>query len=257
MSGFNVGLDYTTLFGSLSGSSQNSGSYVSSLASLVSDYNSIKDGSYGKVVEKYYEKYGKSAIQSAVSDTTTTDNTSVKADATTASAADALENTVTDLSKDSLYTNKNYTTTDSDGNKITAYGYDMNSLYNKVSEFASNYNTLLTSGTSSTAANVSSRTSYLKTVTGLNSEDLSAIGITADSKTGKLSVDKDSFLKSDISDIKDVFDSTSGYAYQVSSAANIIESAATTSVLSGSSSGYTSSGTYNSLNLGVLFDSIT
>ena len=225
--------DYSSLLGSLfsSSSSSSSNSYVSSISSLISDYNSIKNGSYGKVVSAYYAKYGNSASTNSTSttsssSTSTTTSAALKSLSTISTDAQALQTSATDLTASSLYDKKNVTTTDSDGNSSTSYDYDYATLYSDVSKFVDNYNSLLSESSSSSTSTIATRSSFLKTVTNLNKDALSAVGISVDSDTNKLSIDKNTFKSADISDIKSLFGNSSGYGSKVSSAASLIESAA-------------------------------
>ena len=53
--GINVNMDYSTLFGSLPGANS-SNNIMSGLSGMLSDYSSIRNGSYGKLVSAYYKK---------------------------------------------------------------------------------------------------------------------------------------------------------------------------------------------------------
>ena len=253
---FNSSLDYTTLFNSLS-SGNSSKDYVSSLSNIISDYSSIKNGSYGKIVSAYYAKAAgtKSAASTSTTTAASVSNNTAKAYASVAKDAQNLQSSAETLSSNSLYNKKNITTTASDGTKTTAYGYDTKALYNAVSDFADKYNTLLASGSASSGTNIATRTSYLSTITKMNESALKEIGITKDSQTGKLSVNEASFNKADISAVQKLFASDSGYAYQISSASSLIESAAGNAVSASSGKTYTASGTYSAYQTGTLMNS--
>ena len=254
---FNPNLDYTTLFSSLS-SGSSSKDYVSSLSNMVSDYNSIKNGSYGKVVSAYYAKVAgaKSSASSSSAASTSTSTAAAKAYASVAKDAQNLQSSVETLSSDSLYKKKNLTTTASDGTKTTSYGYDTDSIFKAVSDFADKYNSLLASGSSSTGTNIATRTSYLSTITNMNENALKEAGITKDSQTGKLSVNETAFKKADVAAIQKLFGSDSGYAYQISSASSLVESAANNAVSASSEKTYTASGAYSSYQAGSLMNTI-
>ena len=96
----------------------------------------------------------------------------------------------------------------------------------------------------------------MKTTTNQYANALSDIGITKDDTTGKLSIDETAFKKADVSKIQSLFSTDSGYGYQVSTAASLVESAATSAVSSSSGSTYTSSGTYNAYSTGTLLNSL-
>ena len=256
---FNPNLDYTTLFSSLS-SGSSSKDYVSSLSNMVSDYSSIKNGSYGKIVSAYYAKVAgaksSASSSSAASTSSSASTATAKAYASVAKDAQNLQSSVETLSSDSLYKKKNLTTTASDGTKTTSYGYDTDSIFKAVSDFADKYNSLLASGSSSSGTNIATRTSYLSTITKMNENALKEVGITKDSQTGKLSVNETAFKKADVAAIQKLFGSDSGYAYQISSASSLVESAANNAVSASSEKTYTASGAYSSYQAGSLMNTI-
>jgi len=250
---FNPNLDYTTLFSSLS-SGSSSKDYVSSLSNMVSDYSSIKNGSYGKIVSAYYAKVADAKKSAGSSSSVST--VTAKAYASVAKDAQNLQSSVETLSSDSLYKKKNLTTTASDGTRTTTYGYDTDSIFKAVSDFADKYNSLLASGSSSSGTNIATRTSYLSTITKMNENALKEVGITKDSQTGKLSVNETAFKKADVAAIQKIFGSDSGYAYQISSASSLVESAANNAVSASSEKTYTASGAYSSYQAGSLMNTI-
>ena len=254
---FNPNLDYTTLFSSLS-SGSSSKDYVSSLSNMVSDYSSIKNGSYGKIVSAYYAKVGgtKSSANSSSDTSASSSTVTAKAYASVAKDAQNLQSSVEALSSDSLYKKKNLTATASDGTKTTTYGYDTDTIFKAVSDFADKYNSLLASGSSSSGTNIATRTSYLSTISKMNENALKEVGITKDSQTGKLSVDETAFKKADVAAIQKLFGSDSGYAYQISSASSLVESAANNAVSASSEKTYTASGAYSSYQAGSLMNTI-
>ncbi len=241
--------DYSALFSSMnSGSSNSSSSFYNSLA----DYASIKNGSYGKVVSAYYKKVANknTSSTSSAEETDSTSSASTSTSTATATAkiakqAQSLENDIADLQTDSLYDKKSITTKDESGNSTTSYDYDRSSILSAAKSFVKDYNNLLSDATDSTSSNVSTRASYMNNLTKSYSGKLQNIGISVDSSTGKLSLDEDTFNNSNVSDIQNLLGSKTGFAYSVSSAASLIESAASTAVSSSTSTGYTSSGTYN------------
>ena len=66
----NLKTDTSYLFSSLSNSSSNSGSGLDSLSSILSDYSSIKNGSYGKLLKAYYGTNSGSSVDALVEDKT-------------------------------------------------------------------------------------------------------------------------------------------------------------------------------------------
>ena len=60
----------------------------------------------------------------------------------------------------------------------------------------------------------------------INSKSLAKVGITVDSKSGKLSVDEDTFKKADSTKVDALFKGNGSYAYAVASKASMLEYAA-------------------------------
>ncbi len=70
----------TNIFNSLSGSYN----YMSDMSNLISDYSSIKNGSYGTLMKSYVKKVGNRAALDAYKETGSTANVSVSNPAKTA-----------------------------------------------------------------------------------------------------------------------------------------------------------------------------
>ena len=223
--------DYSTLLSSLS-SSSSSGS--SGISSLLGDYVSIKNGSYGKLLKAYYAKQSKET-SSANTDTDKTLST-VKSDASTLQSAAAA------LTSSSLYQKGSYKVTSADGKTTTDSEYNYDNIYDKVSSFVSSYNTMVKAGAASETSSVNSKTTNLVSLTSSNSDLLKTVGITAKTD-GTLSIDEDKFKKADINTIKSLFEGNGSYADSVANKSSLINQLAANK-LSGSTS-YSASGSYN------------
>ena len=258
--GINVNMDYSTLFSSLSGNSSN---YLSSLTSSFADYASIRNGSYGKLVKAYYAKVGSDNSDSDSSESTSSASSNKSSTVTSesknysnvVSKSDNLQDAADKLSSTnsaSVFT-KEYIKDSESGNMT--YDYNSSKVTSAVKDFIKDYNALLNSTGKVTDATVSARTGYLKKVTSNYEDALSQIGINTNSD-GTLTVDSDKLKASSMESVKNVFGGSSGYAYQVSSAASLIESGAA-SAASTSGSSYTSSGSYNyGTSTASMFDSL-
>lgn len=258
----NVNMDYSTLFSSLSGNSSNN---LSSLTSSFADYASIRNGSYGKLVKAYYAKIGSddsddsssesTASTSAKSSKSSTVTSESKDYSNVVAKSDNLQDAADKLSSTnsaSVFT-KEYVK-DSESGKMS-YDYNSSKITSAVKDFVKDYNALINSTDKVSDATVTARTGYLKKVTSNYEDALSQIGITTNSN-GTLSVDSDKLKASNMESVKNVFGGSSGYAYQVSSAASLIESGAA-SAASTSGSSYTSSGSYNyGTSTASMFDSL-
>lgn len=234
----------STLFGSLSKSS------TSSTASMLSDYASIRNGSYGKLIKSYYAKT-ESGVSGSTDDTTTgtTGLTSQR------DAAKALKESATDLweqDKDSVFNKTSIT--NEDGTK--SLGYDMDSIYKAVSKFAEDYNNTVSAAGNSNTGSILNTGSNMTSLTKALSNSLKKVGITV-GVDNKLTVDETAFKKADINNIKSLFSGTGSYAYQVSTSASQMANSATSQMAKLNGSLYTSSGSYTDLNTGSLYTNFT
>ena len=166
----------------------------------LSTLSSIRNGSYHKLLKSYYEKEdndGTTADRTNKKDTTTdTASQKLNGAAVRDKAADVVDS-VSDLKKTALWEKKSVT--DKEGN--TTKEYDTDAIYKAVSDFVSNYNSLVEktgkSDDNSVLRNASSMVSYTKA----NQSLLKSIGITIGSDN-KLSVDAEKFKKKEMQVLK-------------------------------------------------------
>ena len=207
------------LFSSLnSGSTKTSAMFGTSdlLGISYSDYATIQNGSYTKLMKAYYKKAASGdSSSSSVSATTSTSKDSSKTLANIESAAEDLKKASETLRTNgdkSLFTKKQ--TTDKDGN--VSYEYDTDKIYKAVSDFVDSYNKMLKEGGDS---NTNSILRSTKSMVNL----LSMVGITIGTDN-KLSIDETAFKKADMNTVKSLFHTTGGFGYQTSVQAGMIES---------------------------------
>ena len=160
----------------------------------------------------------------------TTDSTSQKAAAT--SNSDSLLKSIENITSSKLFT----MTTDKDGKSA----YDVDGILSEAENFVKFYNNTLGSAKNSNISGVTSNMASMMTKTASNSTALSGIGITVGAD-GKLSMSKDTFKSADMSKVQDVFGK---YASEIKSNASLLNYYSTTG--SGSTSSYSSTGTYTS-----------
>ena len=91
-----------------------------------------------------------------------------------------------------------------------------------MSDFISLINAADDSDTNQISRNLES----MKSLTDINSKSLAKVGITVDSKSGKLFVDEDTFKKADSTKVDALFKGNGSYAYAVASKASMLEYAA-------------------------------
>lgn len=247
--------DYSFLFSGLGSGTAGSGS-----SNFLSDYMSIKNGSYAKLMKAYYGSNSSSSVKSIVNDKTTakTNLTSEdkKAYAKVETTADALKESANALlatGSNSLFKEKDITTTDENGVKTTTKGYDTDSIYKAVNSFVTNYNGTLKAAADVDDSSVNNRVNRLTGNTAGNEKMLNKIGITIRGD-GSLSLDKDTFMKADMNSVKSVFNGNGSYGYQTSAQASLVNFAADHA--SNRSSFYNAGGNYsNSFSSGNLFNS--
>ena len=196
---------------------------TSSTTSLLSDYASIKSGSYYKLLKAYYAQ-GET--------TSTSDGKKVETDDTdwkeAASDISSLKSTVGKLSSEEF-------TEDT-----------RSSIEKSVSEFVKNYNAVLDSTSDINSSSLTKKAEWMKKITSNNSETLKQVGITVKSDNS-LSLDKDVLSKASMNDLKSAFSGSYSYAGQINSATRLMAQVAANGGNSTTASLYTSSGTYSNL----------
>lgn len=229
--------NYSFLFQSL-GSSKGG---VASNLNFLSDYASIKNGSYAKLMKAYYGKNNSTAVSSVAEKTKTTDKVSdtAKTLAKVQTSTDSLKESADALLKT--------------GSKSVFKDSEVTEdAYKAVSAFVKDYNSVLDATQDVNSTSVLRRTLILTKETSNNEKLLSQVGITI-GKDNTLSIDKEAFMKADATTVKSLFQGTGSYAYRVSAQSSLINFAADREAASVSS--YTSSGNYNrNYNTGNIFN---
>lgn len=252
--------DYSYLF---SGLSSSNGSSMGNL-NFLSDYAAIKNGSYGKLMKAYYAESGSSSSSTAstIKNSTSKATTSTAADSSKTLAkiqesADGLKESADKLiekGQNSLFKEKDITTTDENGVQTTTKGYDTDALYNAVTDFVKDYNSLLDSVDDSNSTSILNKSLSLVNMTAANEKLLADVGITIN-KDNSLSIDKETFLGADMNTVKTLFNGNSSYAYRVSAQTSMIDFAAERE--SSKANTYTINGTYgNTYSMGSIMDTL-
>lgn len=195
----------STLFSSLSTSSSSSSSSDGLYGINLSDYASIKNGSYGKLVKSYY----------ALDDDTSSGANGTKDSATTLKSIQNASNGLRESAAD-LYTDKSLFTANEKGE------YDMEAIYDKVKTFVDDYNNTLDAISSSETDSIASAGANMINLTNANADMLASVGITVNSDCS-LSVDEEKFKSARISDVTSLFSGAGSYAYQIGAKATRVE----------------------------------
>lgn len=240
--------NYSFLFSGLSSSASNALS-----GNWLADYASIKNGSYGKLMKAYYAKDSGDSKTAAshITNRTTSTEAQKTALAKVETTTDALKESADALlatGKKDLFAQKD--TKDENGVETSAKGYDTDAIYSAVNSFVTNYNSVMSAVDDVNDTTVNNRAESLGNTTIANSKQLAKIGITM-KNDGTLSLDKDAFMKADMSAVKNLFQGNGSYGYRVSAQSSMINFAADhastrTSLYTGTA-GYT--GLYNAGNL--------
>lgn len=238
----NARQDYSYLFQSMTTSRGNSLGNLN----FLSDYASIKNGSYGKLMKAYYAKDAADKAASTGKDTETKKNSistaadSAKTLSEIEKAADAMKESADSLlvkGSKSVFRKKNEKATVSEE-------YDTDAIYKAVSGFVTDYNDLLSKTSAASSKNLQSKADTLAAVTSANAKLLSRVGITVNSDSS-LSLDEEVFKKSDMGMVKNLFGTTGAYGYKVSAQASMIDYTAAKE--STKSNTYTANGTYSNV----------
>lgn len=254
----NTKQDYSFLFQSLpTGNSGGLGNL-----NFLSDYASIKNGSYGKLLKAYYAKDvgdNKAATSTTKNDklTTSTAADSVKTLSEIEASSDKLKESADALiakGKDSVFNEIDITSKDENGHSTTTKGYDTDAIYKKVEEFVKDYNSLLDKAGDSNTTKIQNKTLSLINVSASNENLLGKVGITINDDN-TLSINEETFKKADMTTVKSLFNGNASYAYRVSAQASLIDFAASTE--SSKANTYTYNGSYgNTYSSGSIFDSL-
>lgn len=207
---------------------------------FLSDYMSIKNGSYGKLLKAYYNPGHSKEVAALVNDKVTKDTSEdTKKLAEVQSTTDKLKDSADALlATGSQAVFKEDKMTDED--------------YKAVESFVKDYNSVVSAAGKTDSSSINQRTTNMVYASATNSKLLAKVGITI-TEDNTLSIDKDSFMKADVSTAKSLFQGNGSYGYRVSAQASMINFAADSEA--GKAGTYTASGRYgNNYNTGNLLN---
>lgn len=225
--------DYSALLGSL-GSSGSMGNL-----NFLSDYASIKNGSYGKLMRAYYAKDGASDEVSGIAGTKKSTQSSGSKDSPSAltsikNSAENLKTKVNDLME-------------------TEYE-SVDDAYSAMKDFVSDYNSLISKAGNANASTISSKVTNLVNMTDKYEKTLGEIGITINDDYS-LSLDEDKFKNGDTIAMEGLFTGVGSFGYSVASSASLIDSQANYEAMKANT--YTNSGAFSkTVSTGNILDSL-
>lgn len=256
----NLKPDYSYLFQSLSGGS---GSFGSSSMSLLTDYASIKNGSYGKLMKAYYgtgsshraSKEVSSVVEQKNQRTTTAARDSVKTLSSIEDAAEGLKKSADALTakgSKSVFNKVDIETKDANGVVSKTKDYDTNAIYKAVSSFVDDYNNVVKQAGSAESTSIQNRVKSMTGATSANEKLLSQVGISInENKT--LSIDEKAFKAADMTTVKTLFSGNASYADRISSQAVMLDNQANKEATKADT--YNFNGSYNNAyTSGGIFD---
>lgn len=241
---YGINSNYANSFFSVASNSSSSNS-LSSLTGLLSDYSSIRNGSYSKLLQKYYS-LGESENITTSKNATSTSKDNSKTLVSISDSTDDLKESADKLiknGKESVFSKEEV-----DGKAA----YNKDKIYKAVKDFVDDYNAVIDSTADSNTKSIASNSSAMIRTTLTNEDVLGELGITVDSE-GKLTLDEKKFKEADMSTAKTLFNGTGSYAYQMSAKASMINFNAETEM--NRSNTYTNNGSYSyNYSSGSLFD---
>jgi len=235
----------SSLFSSLNSSSSSGSSSVSDLTGLISDYNSIRNGSYAKLTKQYYAKDGANkATSSIMKDTDSSTKSEITQNKALISDVASLRSSVSGITSDDTLFGKT-TVKDDKGEEKEDYNYSK--ISSKLENFVKNYNSVIEAGSESDNSTVLRNVLNITNYTQNYSKQLEFAGISINSdNTLSFSLDslKEAFGSNDsnVTTVKNLFGATSSFMRQVDAAATNVASQAASDVYS--LGGYTSTGAY-------------
>lgn len=229
-----------------------------SSSSWLTDYMTIKNGSYKKLLKAQYANEAAEKGTSSTGGSTSSSLTSVQKNELLNSKtdADSLRTAASKLStrgSKSLFKSEQQEVTDEEtGETKLVNSYDMDAIADAVKSFADSYNKVVDSSLTPSNAQLTKKAAVMINTTKMNKSLLADIGITIGSNY-KLTIDEEKLKKADINKVMSLFNGTGSYASQISTKASEISSIAS-KVISNASTGYGSSGRYRShVQSGTLF----
>lgn len=242
--------DYSFLFSGLG-----RGAYNAANSNFLGQYASIKNGSYYKALKAYYAEDSNDTIKDLVGNRNPakTDSKELAKIQTTADALKESADALLEKGSKSVFSMKDITVKDENGVETVQKGYDKEAIYKAVNSFVTDYNEVVKAAEDLKSGNIAGRVKNLLYSTTVNERLLGKVGITVN-KDNTLSVDKEAFLKADMTTVKSLFGENGSYGYRISAQSSLVSFAADREA--GRSNMYNFAGGYNTtFSSGNLFNS--
>lgn len=224
---YDMGYDFSALLGGTTNSSGN----------LLSDYASIKNGSYGKLMKAYYAK--QDAENASASGDSKQKLTLMR------SSADSLKKSADALNNSSLWEKKKIKKKDEKtGEETEVEDYDWNAITKAVKSFIADYNAVVGQAGDSDTKNVLRNAAWMTGITDSTEKLLAKVGITI-GKGSKLELDEDALKEANITTLKSLFTGTGSFADKISQKAGSLSIVAANAAAKVKGTTYTSKGGYS------------
>lgn len=240
------------LFSGLTTSATNLTASTDMLGINYSDYATIRNGSYFKLLSAYYDD-GKTIDGVTNSNSTSTAKDDTKTLARIESAADGMKNSAAALQTTGSKSLFNKVTSTDESGKTTT-DYDTDAIYKAVSGFVKDYNDLLDTAVDSDTTSILRAAKTMINYSKVNQNMLSSVGITIGTDN-KLIVDEETFKSADMTKVKSLFQDRGSYGYQIMTQASMIETYAKSEAAKANTYGNSGTYTYN-YTTGEMFNSV-
>ena len=209
---YNSDVDFSEIFKNASDTASNSDN------NMLSDYASIKSGSYKKLLKAYYAKQDTEKLSQ--NKDTSQRLTLLKSD------ADSLKKSADALNSNSLWEKKKIKKKDEiSKEEKEEEDYDWKAITKAVKSFVENYNETVDQAGNSNTKSVLRNAAWMTGITDKNSNMLAKVGITI-GRGNKLELDEEALKKANINDLKTVFTGHNSFINQISQKASGISGAA-------------------------------
>lgn len=224
---YHTGYDFSSLMGGT----------VNSSGNLISDYASVKNGSYGKLLKAYYAKQD--------AESTAESGDSRKQLMLMSSSAESLKKSAASLNRPSLWEKKKMKKKDEEtGEETDVEDYDWNSITKAVKSFVEDYNDVVGQAGDSDTKNVLQNTVWMTGITDSVEKLLLQAGITI-GKGNRLELDEDALKKANVTTLKSLFSGLGSFADRISGKADHLSRAASNAAARVKGTTYTKNGSYS------------
>lgn len=200
------------------------------------DYNLIRSGSYLHLMQSYFGPDTDAAKKTSEAFGNKFNTATSKETNATLAKIESATDELSESSK-ALYEGNAKAFKKTDGQ------YDSEAIYKAVRDFVGDYNSVIKAAGKSDADGIARNAASLATVTNQNSDALKAVGISIDKDNFTMSLDKDTFLKADMNKVKNLFNGTGSYAYNVATKSSMLNYQAQREASKANT--YGSTGSYN------------